>query len=126
MNRCLIDHGVRVLAVLSLLAVMAVPIRPVAGHRAAFHPIRHSRKSTVPNLWYGGHVRIPARLSMRREADTHHDNFEDRLEAEFEEELTTISPPASVAFDVLPSHDSESSLSPISFAVAPALPSLRC
>lgn len=126
MIRPSIDHGVRILAVVSLLVVMAVPIRPMAGPLAATRPIRHSRKTTVPNLWYGGHVRIPARLSMRRETDSHRNNFEDRLEAEFEEELTTISPPASVAFDVLPSHDSASCLSPISFAVAPALPSLRC
>jgi hypothetical protein len=61
-----------------------------------------------------------------READSLPSEIEDELDADLEEELTGIAPPASGSFDVLPSPSPEPYFARVRFAVALAARPLRC
>jgi hypothetical protein len=118
-----VDHGIRILAAVALLAVMSSPIRPTRASHTTPSP-DHRARTLVLNNGYSGESAMSARPSLR-EADSLKSDIEDQLDADIEDELTVKSPPATVSF-VLPSPCPEPHSERVSFAVAMAAPPLRC
>jgi hypothetical protein len=120
-----VAHGIRILAALSLLAVMSSPIRPNRASHAAPSPNYLPHNLVILNNGYSGESAMSARPSLR-EAESLQSAIEDDLDADIEDELTVKSPPATVSFDVLPSPCPEPHSERVSFAVALAARPLRC
>jgi hypothetical protein len=120
-----VDHGIRILAAVALLAVMSSPIRPTRSSHTATSPDYLPRNRVILNDGYSGESAMSARPSLR-EADSLQSDIEDELDADIEDELTVKSPPATVSFDVLPSPCPEPHSERVSFAVAMAARPLRC
>jgi len=120
-----VDHGIRILAVVALLAVMSSPTRPTRASHTAPGPDDLPRNLVILNNGYSGQFAMSAHLSLR-EADSLQSDIEDKLDADIEDDLTVTSPPASVSFDVLPPPCREPYSERVSFAVAPAARPLRC
>jgi hypothetical protein len=120
-----VDHGIRILAALALLAVMSAPIRPTRASHKAPSPDYLPRNLVILNKAYSGESAMWAGPSLR-EADSLRSDIEDELDADIEDELTVKSPPVTVSFDVLPSPCPEPHSEPVSFAVAMAARPLRC
>jgi hypothetical protein len=120
-----VDHGIRILAAVALLAVMSSPIRPTRVSQTAPSSDYLPRNFVILNHGYSGHLAMSARPSLR-EADSFQSDIEDELDADIEDELTVKSPPASVSFDVLPTPCPEPYCERVSFAVALAVRPLRC
>ncbi len=120
-----VDHGIRILAAVALLAVMSSPIRPTRTSHTAPSPDYLPRNLVILNHGYSGESAMSARPSLR-EADSLRSDIEDELDADIEDELTVKSPPATVSCDVLPSPCPEPHSERVSFAVALAARPLRC
>jgi hypothetical protein len=120
-----VDHGIRILAAVALLAVMSSPIRPTRASHTAPSPDYLPRNLVILNNGYSGESAMSARPSLR-EADSLQADIKDELDADIEDELTVKSPPATVSFDVLPSPCPEPHSERVSFAVALAARPLRC
>ncbi len=120
-----VDHGIRILAALALLAVMCSPIRPNRALHTAPPPNSLPRNLVTLKFEYRGQFAILTCPSLR-EADSLRSDFEDKLDADIEDELILASPPASVAFDVLLSPYPEPCFELVSFAVALVARPLRC
>jgi hypothetical protein len=122
----LVDHGIRILAVVALLlAVISSPIRPTGASHKAPVPNFLLRNFAILKIERSGQFAMSARLSFR-EADSLWSDFEDELDADIEDELMVTSPLASLSFDVLPSPCPEPYFELFSSAVAPAPRPLRC
>ena len=120
-----VDHGIRILAAVALLAVMSSPIRPTKASHSLPSPDYLPRNRVILNNGYSGESAMSARPSLR-EADSLQSDIEDELDADIEDELPVKSPPATVSF-VLPSPCPEPySERVLRFAVALAARPLRC
>lgn len=120
-----VDHGIRILAAVVLLAVMSSPIRPTGASRAARSPNDLPRTLVIFTDGYGVESAMPARPSLR-EAVSLPSDVEDELDADIEDELTVKSPTTTASFGVLPSPCPEPHSERVHIAVAiPARP-LRC
>ena len=120
-----VDHAIRILAAVALLAVMSSPIRPTGASHTAPSPDDLPRNLVILDNGFSGEPAMSARPSLR-EADSLQSDIEDELDADIEDELTVKSPPATVSFDVLPSPCAEPHSQRVSFAVALAARPLRC
>jgi hypothetical protein len=120
-----IDHGIRILAGVALLAVISSPIRPTGASHTAPSSSYLLRKFAFLKFGHSGQFAKSARPSFRQ-ADSLQSDFEDGLDADIEDELTVSSPPASAFFDVLLSPCPEPCSERVSFAVAFAARPLRC
>jgi hypothetical protein len=121
----IVDHGIRILAAVALLAVMSSPIRPTGASHTAPSPHYLPRNLAILNNGYSGESAMSARPSLR-EADSFQADIEDELDADIEDELTVTSPPALVSFDVFPPPCPEPYSERVRFAVAMAARPLRC
>ncbi len=92
-----VDHGVRILAAVALLAVMSSPIRPSRASHTTPSPDDLPRNFVIFNNGHSGQFAMSARPSLR-EAHALQSAIEDELDADIEDELTVKSPPASVSF----------------------------
>ncbi len=120
-----VDHGIRILAAVALLAVMSSPFRPTSPSHTAPSSEYLPRNLVILTGGYSGEPAMSARPSLRK-ADSLKFDIEDELDADIEDELTPKSPPAPVSFDLLPSPCLEPHSERARFAVAlPARP-LRC
>jgi hypothetical protein len=120
-----VDHGIRILAAVALLAVMSSPIRPTRASHTALSPGNLPRNFVILNNGHSGQFAMSARPSLR-EADSLQSDIEDELDADIEDELTVTSPRASVSHDVLPPPCPEPCSERVRFAVALAARPLRC
>jgi hypothetical protein len=120
-----VEHGIRILAAVALLAVMSSPIRPAGTSHTAPSPNYIPRYFAMLSMAHDGQFVVMARPSMR-EADSLQSDIEDELAADIEDELTAKSSPASVSFAELPSPCPEPHSERVSFAVAMAARPLRC
>ena len=126
-----VNRGIRILAAVGLLlAVTSSPIQPTkALHSASANYL--PRHFGILKLRHIGEFAIWVRPSPK-EADSMSEwgslqsDIEDELDADIEEELTGISLPSSVSFDVLPSPAPLAHSELVSFAVAHAARPLRC
>ena len=127
MTGCFVDHAIRILAAVALLAVLSSPIRPTGASHTAPSPDDLPHNLVILNNGSSGESAIA--MSARpflREADSLQSDIEDELDADIEDELTAKTPPATVSFDVLPSPSAEPHSQRVSFAVALAARPLRC
>jgi len=125
MSGRLIDHGVRSLAAVVLLAIVSAPILPTKALHAACHADHLSRKQAAYDARHSVQLAMSARPCLR-EADFLPSEIEDELEADIEDESTVTAPLASASFDVLPSPCPQPYSSLLSIAVAIATRPLRC
>ena len=121
----LVDHGIRILAAVALLAVMSSPTRPTRASHTAPSPDDLPRNLVILDTGYSAESAMSARRSLR-EADALRSDIEDELDADIEDELTEKSQPATVSLDILPSPCPEPHSERVSIAVALAAPPLRC
>src|SRR5262245_9842148 len=91
-----VDHGIRILAAVALLAVMSLPIRPTRVSDTAPSPDYLPRNLVILDNGYSGESAISARPSLR-EADSLQSDIQDELDADIEDELTVKSPPATIS-----------------------------
>ena len=119
-----VDHGIRILAAVALLAVMSSPVRLAGASRTAPSPAYLPRHRVIRD-GSSGESAMSARPSLG-ESDSLPSEIEDELDADIEDELTVKSPPATVLFDVLPSPCSEPPSQRVSSAVAILARPLRC
>jgi hypothetical protein len=119
-----VDHGIRMLAAVVLLAVMSSPIRTPASHPTR-SPNYRPRNFAILKNRHRGQFAMSACPSSRK-ADSIQSDIEDELDADIEDELTVKSPPTSASFDVLPSSCPEPYSEAVSLAVALAARPLRC
>jgi hypothetical protein len=118
-----VDHGIGILAAVALLlAVTSSPIRPTRASHTAPSLNYLPRNFAIPELGHSGQFAMSARPSLK-EADS--SQFEIEI-FDIEDELTVISPPACVSFNVLPSLCPKPYSELVSFAVALASRPLRC
>jgi hypothetical protein len=120
-----VDHGIRILAAVALLAVMSSSVRLTRASRTAPSPNGFLRNFAILEIGHSGQFAKSARPSLREE-DSLQSEIEDELDADIEDELTATSPPASVSLDVLPSPYPEPYSELVSFAVGLAARPLRC
>jgi hypothetical protein len=114
-----VNDGIRILAAVALLiAVMSSPIRPAKASQTALCPRSLPRNFAM--------LKIELTGRSMEEADSLQSDLEDELDADLEDELTVTSPPASGAFDVLPSPSPKPYSQLVDFAVALAARPLRC
>jgi hypothetical protein len=125
MTERFVNHGIRILAAVVLLAMMSSPIRPTRASHAA--PSRNylPRKLAKRNHGYSGESAISARPSLR-EADPLQFDIKDELDADIEAQLTVKSPPSALSFAVLPSPSPDPHSERVSFTGAMAVRPLRC
>jgi hypothetical protein len=121
-----VDHGIRILAAMTLLlAVMSSPMRPTRASHTAPSPSYTPRDFAILKIGHSGLFAMSARPYLR-EADSLQFDIEDELDADIEDELTVTSPMASLSFEVLRSPYPEPYSELVSFAVALAARPLRC
>jgi hypothetical protein len=126
MTGLFVDHGNRILAAVALLlAVLSSPIRPTRESHSSFSPHPLQRNFAILKIGHGTPFAMAARRCLR-EADSLQPDIEGQLDAEFEDELTISSPPASVSFDVLPAPCPKPYRELVRFAVPLATRPLRC
>ncbi|WP_165234071.1 hypothetical protein [Aquisphaera insulae] len=120
----LIHHGIRSLVALALLVAMVIsPIRPARALGALSSPSFQARQITK----IGGRDLIGAvGQPSLKQAHFLQADIKDELEAEIEDDLIVIVPPAFASSQILPSPRIESCSEPIHFAVALVARPLRC
>jgi hypothetical protein len=125
MSGHLVDHALRSLAAVMLLAVVFSPILPTrATHAASTAGLPPSNHATH-KAGHSSQFAISARPCLR-EADALPSEIEDELEADIEDESTVTTPRASASFDVLPSPCPQPYSTLVCIAVAIADRPLRC
>ena len=120
-----VDHGIRILASVALLAVMSSPSRPAGASHTAPPPSHLPRDVVILDDGYGGESAMSARPSLRG-PDSLPSDIEDELDADIEDELTVKSPPATVSLGELPSPCPEPLSERVRIAAAMLDRPLRC
>lgn len=120
-----VDHGIRLLAAIALLAMVSSALRPTAEQNSSPRSNCPARHFAHLKSRQGGRVTIPVH-SYLREAYPRLSDFEDELEADIEDEVTLASLPASEFFVELLTPSPEPYLELNSFAVTLAVRPLRC
>jgi hypothetical protein len=125
MSGHLVDHGLRSLVAIVLLAVVSSPILPTMASLAAYPANFFSRNHATCKAGHSSQFAMSARPRLR-EADCLPSEIQDDLEADIEDESTVTTPLASVSFDVLPSPCPQPYSTLICIVVASAARPLRC
>jgi hypothetical protein len=120
-----VDHGIRILAALALLALVSSLIRPAGASHTIPSRDCLPRNFVILKIGRGGQFAMSARPSLR-EDDSLRSDIADERDADVEDELTGDSPPAVASFDVLPTPSPEAYSERVSHAAALAARPLRC
>ena len=124
MTRRFVDHGIPMLAVAVLLAVISSPIRPTSASQPP--PNYLPRNFAIPDkIGHSGQFAMSAPLCLRQ-SDSVQSDIADELDADIEDELTVTSPPASVSFEILPAPCPRHYSRVVRFAIPLAARPLRC
>jgi len=132
MTGCFVNRGIRILAAVGLLlAVTSSPIQPTKALHSASTANCLPRHFGILKLRHIGEFATWTRPSSKeadslREKAPLQSEIDDELDADIEDELTGISLPSSMSFDVLPSPAPLAHSALVSFAVAHAARPLRC
>jgi hypothetical protein len=119
-----VEHGIRILAAVVLLAIMSSPMRTIGVSQTA-SPVDLAHNLVILDHGHAGEPAMWARPSLRP-SDSLPSDIEDELDAEIEDELTAKSLPATVSGDVPPSPCPGPHCERVGVAVAIAARPLRC